>query len=155
MLPERLALSLNQLGQDYCLLKNYKDAKAALQESLAIIKTNNLEHIPEKSTIEWLAVAVWYLNQFESAVELILEYISLNQKDGKGIGKHIVTRESDLRNQNPADRLEFAEVNGELFHLLVLPKEFSLEDIKQWNENVVKRRPDLAKAYNPVLLANK
>ncbi len=152
---ERLALSLNQLGQDYCLLKNYKDAKTALQESLTIIKTNNLGHIPEKSTIEWLAVAVWYLNQFEPAVELILEYISLSQKEGKAIGKHLVTQENDLRNPNPADRLEFAEVNGELFHLLVLPKEFILQDVKQWNENIVKRRPDLAKAYNPVLLANK
>jgi len=28
--------------------------------------------------------------------------------------------------------------------LLVLPKEFTLQDVKQWNENVVKRRPDLA-----------
>ena len=152
---ERLALSLNQLGQDYCLLKNYKDAKTALQESLAIIRTNNLGHIPEKSTIEWLAVAVWYLNQFEPAVELILECISLNQREGKVMGKHIVTRESDLRNPNPAERLEFAEMHGELFHLLVLPKEFSLQDVEQWNKNVVKRRPDLAKAYNPVLLYNR
>jgi tetratricopeptide (TPR) repeat protein len=152
---ERLALSLNQLGQDYCLLKNYKDANAALQESLSVIKINNLGHIPEKSTIEWLAVAAWYLNQFDPAVELILEYISLNQKEGKAMGKHIVTRESDLRNPNPAERLEFAEINGELFHLLVLPKEYSLQDVKRWNENVVRRRPDLAKAYNPVLLANK
>ena len=142
------------MGKICAYFKNYKDAKVALQESLAIIKTNNLGHIPEKSTIEWLAVAVWYLNQFEPAVELILEYISLNQKEGKAIGKHIVTRESDLRNPNPADRLEFAEINGELFHLLVLPNEYTLQDVKQWNENVVKRRPDLAKAYNPVLLAN-
>jgi hypothetical protein len=42
-----------------------------------------------------------------------------------------------------------------MLHLLVLPKEFSFQDVKQWNENVVKRRPELATAYNPVLLYNK
>jgi tetratricopeptide (TPR) repeat protein len=152
---ERMALSLYYLGKDLCLYKNYEDAKGAFQESLDIIRTHNLGYLAEKSTIEWLAVTFWYLNQFEPAVELILECTSLNQKEGKGVGKHIVIQESDLRNQNLAEHREFTEINDELFHLLVLPKEFTLLDVKQWNENVVKRRPDLAKAYNPVLLANK
>ena len=152
---ERLAASLYQTGQDLCLLKKYKDAQAFLRESLEIINKQNLGHVPKKSTVEWLAVAVWYSNQFEIAIELILEYISLNQKDGKGMGKHIVNQENDLRNPSLDNRPEFIEMNGEFFHLLVLPKEFTFQDVKQWNENVVKRRPDLAKAYNPVLLYNK
>jgi tetratricopeptide (TPR) repeat protein len=151
---ERLALSLHHLGKDLCLSKNYRDAKGILQESLDIIRTHNLGHIAERSTIEWLAVTYWYLNQFELAVELILECTLLNQKEGKVLGKHIVIQEGDLRNQDLAEQLEFTEINGELFHLLVLPKEFNLQDVKQWNEKIVKRRPDLLKAYNPALLYN-
>jgi tetratricopeptide (TPR) repeat protein len=152
---ERLALSLHHLGKDLCLSKNYRDAKDILRESLDIIRTHNLGYVAEKSTIEWFAVTCWYLNQFELSVELILECTLLNQKEGKIVGKHIVIQESDLQNQDLAEQLEFTEINGELFHLLVLPKEFNLQDVKQWNENVVKRRPDLSKAYNPALLYNK
>jgi hypothetical protein len=69
--------------------------------------------------------------------------------------KHVVTQERDLRNPTVVDRRELVTMNGELFHLLVLPKHHTLWDVKQWNENVVRRRPDLVKAYNPLLLYNK
>ena len=152
---DKLASSLFQLGVNLCLARRYEEAEQNLSESLRLINSRNLGAEAESSTIEWLTVATWYLNQFERAVELILEYISKHGK-GKGFtGKHIVIQESDLTIQNPADRPEFTKINEDMLHLLVLPKEFTLHDVKQWNENVVKRRPDLAKAYNPVLLYNK
>lgn len=152
---DKLASSLFQLGVNLCLARRYEEAEQNLSESLRLINSRNLGAEAESSTIEWLAVATWYLNQFERAVELILEYISKYGKDKGFTGKHVVIQESDLTIQSPADRPEFTKINEDMLHLLVLPKEFTLQDVKQWNENVVKRRPDLAKAYNPVLLANK
>jgi len=152
---DKLASSLFQLGVNLCLVRKYEDAEQNLAESLRLIKNRNLGNEAETSTVEWLIVANWYLHRFEFAVELILEDILEHRRDKGFVGKHIVIQENDLLIQNQTDRPEFTKINGDMLHLLVLPKEFSFQDVKQWNENVVKRRPELASAYNPVLLHNK
>ncbi len=149
---DKLASSLFQLGVNLCLVRKYEDAELNLAESLRLIKNRNLGNEAETSTVEWLIVANWYLRRFEFAVELILEDILKNRKDKRVAGKHIVIQENDLLIQNQADRPEFTKINEDMLHLLVLPQEFSFQDVKQWNGNVIKRRPELAGAYNPFLL---
>jgi len=152
---DKLASSLFQLGVNLCMVRKYEEAEQNLAESLHLIRSRNLGSEAESSTVEWLIVAIWYLNQFERAVELILEDILKLRRGKRFVGKHVVIQENDLLTQNQVHRPEFTKINGDMLHILVLPKEFTLQDVKQWNENVVKRRPELETAYNPVLLYNK
>jgi len=73
-------------------------------------------------------------------------------KDEDFAGRHIIIPENDMSIPNKAEPPQFVNMNGLMLHLLVLPKEFSYHDVKQWHENVLERRPELAPAYNPVLL---
>lgn len=152
---DKLASSLFQLGVNLCLARKYEDAELNLAESLRLIKNRNLGSEAESSNVEWLIVANWCLHRFEFAVELILEDILKHRRGKEFVGKHIVIQENDLLIQNQTERPEFTKINRDMLHLLVLPKEYTFQDVKQWNENVVKRRPELEAAYNPVLLYNK
>jgi hypothetical protein len=140
-LEERLAHSLFQLGKDNCLLHRYASARDALQESLLIIKKLNLRGEPENAVLEWLVTALWNSRQYENAVEKLSEFIYLNQNVKGSPNKHVVVREIDLIDVSVPD---FIMLHGNTFHLLVLPKLYDYDNLKEWNQRVVSRRPELA-----------
>ncbi len=148
----RLALSLFSLGEELCVLRDYTVAKQVLSESLELVRAQNLGSTAEKLTKELLIVANWYLSEFEHAVELILEYIMEYMEEENFAGKHLIIPENEIAIPNKAESPQFVSMNGLMLHLLVLPKEFSYHDVKQWHENILERRPELIPAYNPVLL---
>ncbi|MBV6506852.1 MAG: hypothetical protein ILNGONEN_02436 [Syntrophorhabdaceae bacterium] len=137
-ISERLAHSLFQLGKDYCLLKKYDMAKDVLEESLTLVKRLELHGEPEAVALEWLATALWHSQLFEMAIESILEYVFLNQHRKGFFGKHVVIREVDSINDS---RVDF---RGLSIHLLILPSAYDLDDLQQWTERIVSRRPELA-----------
>ncbi|TAK11091.1 MAG: ATP-binding protein [Anaerolineae bacterium] len=154
-ISDRLATSLFLYGQDLCAIRNYAIAEEVFVECLDLVMTISPEEPSQASVVEWLAVAKWYLGKFEAAVEFILEFVFLNDEATLTGPRHIVTQQHNLQNRDIEERPNFVEVRGDLFHLLILPDEFSLEDVNRWNETVIKRRPELASSYNPILFSGK
>jgi len=149
-IPERLSHSLCFLAQDLCLLKCYDQAKTVLTESLSTIRSNKLAIDAEKAALEWLAVAHWYLGEFEQSIEKILEHTDLCQKSGESPIKHIVVCEEDVTVPRPYP--EFIKQGEAQVHLLVLPPLYGFGNVSKWNEKVIQRRPDLKNANRPTLL---
>ncbi|MBI5032461.1 MAG: hypothetical protein HZB51_18200 [Chloroflexi bacterium] len=144
-LEERLALSLFQLGKNNCRLKRFESARNALQESLLLIRKLKLQGDPETQTLLWLATALWNLQQFELAIETILHYNFLHQPTKGFSSRHVVVREADLVNES---RIDYDEKS---VHMLVLPRMYDFENLEQWNQQIISRRPELATVL-PVLL---
>lgn len=140
-LERRLARSLYQLGRDECLLGRYERARSHLQESASLIEEHHIQEGAKRSVLEWLAVAYWNSHEFELAVEYVLEYNCTCQRDGVPPVAHAVVQENDLTVE---DSPHFIEIGRQTAHLLVLPNPHDLNDVVQWNENVLERRPELA-----------
>jgi tetratricopeptide (TPR) repeat protein len=144
-LEERLANSLYQLGKDNCRLKRFEGARDLLQEGLSLIRKLNLHGEPETSTLVWLATALWNSQQYEPAIETILEYNFLNRHTEGFSSRHLVIQEADLVNGSKVD------YNEKSLHVLVLPRMYDFRNLQQWNLEIVRRRPELALVH-PLLL---
>jgi tetratricopeptide (TPR) repeat protein len=144
-LEERLAHSLFQLGKDNCQSKRFGLAVDILKESLSLIRNLNIHGKPETITLEWLVIALWNSQQFEQAIETILEITFINQHTKYFSSRHIIIREVDLLKESNLCHRDTT------VHILVLPKRYDINNLKQWHNKIVSRRPELA-IVNPVLL---
>lgn len=141
-LEERLVRSLYHLGREQCMLGQYDHARDALQESLSLVEKHNIAGNARQSTLEWLAVALWHRNEFELAIECILEHIHI-----AGYAPFVVAADHDLMPAPDTDLPEFIEQG---LHLLVLRPPYTMNHVRQWNEQAVNGRPELAHAF-PIL----
>lgn len=140
-LQQSLARSLYYLGREECRAEEYIDAKNSLLESLSLVQTHDfdIEFGAERAIYEWLSVVLWNLGEYEKAMEYSMDYIKMCHEEGRTPNPHPVILESNL-----TPDADFTEINKMGGHILILPSQYSLGDLGEWQRNLIMRRPDLA-----------
>lgn len=138
-LETRLSKSLHHLGRIQCKVEEYEEAKVNLLESLSLVEKYNIKEGAKRSIFEWLAVAFWYLGECEKGFEYSLDYIRLCDQEGVPQNPHPIIRAVDLR---PGDGPTNWRKTG--IHILILPPNYAMDNVMNWRNNIVRRRPDLA-----------
>lgn len=134
----KLERSLFDFGYHSILVENFEDANQALTEHYQLITQNDIVVQSDLPLILGsLMVAHWYSGDYDNAIELAgLFVISCAQQD---TSPFISIAES----KHLTEEFDFQTLFLKKAYLLVVPDKHDFDEVHDWIEKVIARRPDL------------